>query len=244
MTNQTFYLPRFMRYVRAQLNEKKRSYFWHFAISCMIYFLVLMMVVSVNTNSRTLYNYELQWFLYYAGLFTTGAVFGLRYFSELARGESALLNLMQPVSGFEKWLLAALIIIVAYPLMYTACFAVMTIPLLVGDSEPLFIPFRQDVIQQLPLWLFYVGMVGYALTTSVMFKRLPIIKSIALGFALFLFFMFIAALSNPDDGVVMFFFEQDVEASTRVLVAGVMIWILPNVLMWFASFRALVERDL
>lgn len=243
MTNQTFYLPRFMRYVRAQLNEKKRSYFWHFAISCMIYFLVLMMVVSVNTY-RTLYEYDLQLFLYYAGLFTTGAVFALRYFSDLARGESALLNLMQPVSGFEKWLLATLTIIVAYPLMYTACFAVMTIPMLVGDSEPLFIPLRQDVSQQLPLWLLYVGMAGYALTTSVMFKRLPMIKSVALGFALFLLFMFIALSSEPDDDVVLFFFEQDVEASSRVMVAGVMIWILPNVLMWFASFRALVERDL
>ncbi len=122
-SNQTFDWQRFLIYTKAHWQENKRSYFWFFAVISMIYFLILLLILI-----EPRYDIQMQTSVYYTGLFVTGTVFALRYFSALARTGSALVTLMQPVAVLEKWLLAMFTIVIAYPLIYTLIFEIMTYP--------------------------------------------------------------------------------------------------------------------
>ncbi len=246
--NQTFHLLRFGRYARAHFSEKKRAYVWHFAIIAMLYFMIELMILS--TNRHLDYDTGFQEFIYYAGLLTTGSIFAVRYFSALARGESALLVLMQPVSTFEKWLLAAITILLLYPLCYTLCFAVMTVPTL-ESMDFLFIPFldavfNKDIYAQIILCTFYIGFTGYALATSILFHRLPMIKSIALGFGLFLLFLFFVMTFGPYSVKRFVFFSSRPLSyfSIGQIIASTLAWIVTPTLLWVSSFFLLKERDL
>ncbi|MBS9781181.1 MAG: hypothetical protein KGV56_01680 [Gammaproteobacteria bacterium] len=253
--NQTFYAPRFRQYALAQWREKKRAYCWHFAILIMIYFLILLMI---NNG----YSTEEQCIVYYIGLVSTGFIFSLRYFSSLAKPESGLIELMQPVSTLEKWLLSVFIIMIAYPVIYSLLFVTMTVPVhwftmatLSEYSDPsmyqLFIPL-QDIsknitaLGQIPLWALFLGCNSYALTTSIFFKRLPIIKSIALGFIIFLVFLLLAIAVEPDvDDLVKYWFDSKTyRLHTRAVILNILWWIVAPVLMFVASFFALKGRDL
>ncbi len=258
--NQTFHLPRFVQYARAHFSEKKRAYFWHFAVCCMIYFILLTLI-----NSE--YETEVQLVVYYTGLWVTGGVFSLRYFAGLARPESGLLELMRPVSCFEKWLLAALMTMIAYPLVYSVLFVAMTAPfnwfhttLMQSYKNPidyqLFIPMKAfasshnanhiTTLAQVPLWLFFWGLNGYALATSIFFKRLPIIKSVALGFALFLVMVFLLSLGHSDiDDVAEYWFDsKSYHFHLRAFVLGVLCWFVAPLLMFCSSYFFLKGRDL
>ncbi len=258
--NQTSHLPRFVQYARAHFSEKKRAYVWHFAVCCMIYFILL---ILINREYET----DMQMVVYYMGLLVTGAIFSLRYFSELARPESGLLELMRPVSCFEKWLLAALVTMIAYPLVYSVLFVAMTAPfnwlyttLIQSYKDPLdyqlFIPLKGfaspynakniTTLGQAPLWLFYLGLNSYALATSIFFKRLPIIKSVALGFALFLVMLFLLRLGSSDiEDVVNYWFDsKSYHFHLRAFVLGILCWFVAPFLMFFSSYFFLKGRDL
>lgn len=267
ITNQTFHLPRFMQYVRAHLTERKRTYFWHFAVSAMIYFIILLMVLP---DDEPRYEIHMQMVFYYAELIITGGVFALRYFSSLARPESALISLMQPVSAFEKWLLAVIVTVVAYPIVFTVIYVVMTYPVIwlslqaVDPSDMdnqyreysnfgLFLPLTNfdkafsdiHAVKQLPVWLSYTSLCGYALTTSVLFKRLPMIKSIALGFGLFLLFLLMTMSVSPDAEVLFHWFDfRSYAFSFVTFLPSLLLWVAMPILMLWASFRAIKERDL
>jgi hypothetical protein len=63
-----------------------------------------------------------------AGLLLTAPLFAMRYCRRMARPDTAQLVLMRPGSAFEKWLLAFVVVGVAYPLAYQLVFAVNDIP--------------------------------------------------------------------------------------------------------------------
>ncbi len=256
--NQTFYLPRFWQYTRAHWSEKKRPYFWHFAVICMIYFLILMMI---NNKYETI----TQASSYYNGLITTGFVFSLRYFSSLAKPESGLIELMRPASSLEKWLLSVIITMILYPILYTVLFLLMTAPISwlsmqehkqYADSYKLFIPLREIIFynshnmmtvkEQIPLWLAFWGINSYALVTSVLFKRLPIIKSITLAFIIFLIFLVFATVATPDIGYIIdYWFDSEIYLPhSRAFILGLLWWVVSPLLMFFANFFALKGRDL
>ncbi len=268
--NQTFHLPRFGRYARAHLSEKKRAYFWHFAILVMLYFLLLVMMTVLKT-----YATDMQMGFYYIGLLGTGSVFAVRYFAGLGQSGEALVTLMQPVSATEKWLLALLTIVIAYPLVYTLLFELMTYPVtLINQAMPtlvekyhnthipahyqLFVPLTDmpdaDYIgivgfQQWAFWLIYIGICGYALTASIYFKRWPLIKSLALGFSLSLLFLFAfamaAELSSQHHPILLYWFERkDYNGDGVAVVANGLLWFIAPLLMWVASYFALQERDI
>ncbi len=263
MTNQIFDWQRFVIYTKAHWQENKRSYFWFFAVISMIYFLILLLILI---DAR--YSTETQLVIYYGGLFITGTVFALRYFSVLARTGSALVMLMQPVAVLEKWLLAMLTIMIAYPLIYTLIFEIMTYPVVEISKQTvlslypnndlsryqLFIPFirlgKSDIttIGQIPAWCIYFSLTSFALTGSIFFKRLPIIKTVALGFGIFLLFLFMAIItldsSNNVEILFYWFSNEKYPASPLAWLASSLIWVIAPLLMWVASFFALKERDL
>ncbi len=259
-TKQIFHAPRFWQYALAHWSEKKQTYFWHFAIIAMIYFLILPMI---GDNYET----EVQSVVYYTGLIITGFIFSLRYFSSLAKPESGLLELMQPVSAFEKWLLSVVMIMLVYPLLYSVLFIIMTAPMnwinlarLSEYSNPtdyqLFIPLQAfsfensyndiTVKAQIPVWLLFFGINSYALATSIFFKRTPMIKSIALGFILFLIFLLVSTMIESDIGkIIRYWFDNKTYLSnTRAFVLGILWWIVAPLLMFFSTFFALKGRDL
>ncbi len=243
---------RFGRYARAHFSEKARPYGWHFAIIAMLYFMIELMMLS-QLNGDKYYHPQLQQFFYYAGLLTTGSIFAVRYFSSLARSESALLVLMQPVSTFEKWLLAAVTILLLYPLLYTLCFWLMTLPTL-PSVDRLFIPlygalFKNDFYEhfypQVITCILYLGFTGYALATSILFHRLPMIKSLALGFALFLIFLFSLMTFRPTGGHLVLFTVLPISTfALNNIIASTLAWIVTPALLWLSSFFLLKERDL
>ncbi len=273
-TNQTFHWQRFKQYSKAHFHEEKRNYFWFFAVISMIYFLILLML-AIKPSFRT----EQQMFFYHAGLLMTGSVFAVRYFSALGRGGSALMSLMQPVATFEKWLLALLTILLAYPLLYTLIFEVMTFPMAwlsqqaeilraTQASTPyepditryqLYFPFStlpsdsDGVSKWVTIYAYsaYLGLTAYALTASIYFKKLPFIKSIALGFALFLLFMLVSVLafrnSNPNS---LFIWVENIanrgkyQGDILCYVSATLLWIIAPLTMIFASYFALKERDI
>ncbi len=259
-TKQIFYFPRFWQYARAHWSEKKRPYFWHFAIIVMIYFLILMMA---NHSYRTINQSQ----LYYTGLIITGFIFSLRYFSALAKPESALLELMRPASSLEKWLLAIIITMILYPVIYTVLFLPMTAPLSwlsmqkhsqhYADSYQLFIPLREIIFTayyedaltakgQMPFWLAFWGINSYALVTSVLFKRLPIVKSVVLAFFLFLIFLLLGLSVKADlEKFTQYWFDSKTYIpNTQAFILGLLWWIVAPLLMFFAGLFALRGRDL
>ncbi len=250
-TNQIFHLPRFWQYARAHFREQKRKYFWHFAVIALLCLLLLLLTGTLTntlSKNRPPYPYfpmSLQQTVYYSGLLMTGGVFALRYFADLSRGESALLWLMQPVSAFEKWLLSAVLTLVFYPLVYTLLFIILT-PM---PWMWLFIPLVQsDSNTELRYWLIYWGMTAYALTATLIFKRHPIIKSITLGFVIYLLFkLFISSHANMD--MVYFYFDnKETTASGTSLIKAYLVvlsvWIMPVILLWTSVFYSLKNREL
>ncbi len=253
-THNPFLSPsRFGRYARAHFSEKARPYGWHFAIIAMLYFMIELMILSQLNGHREYYRPELQQFIYYAGLLTTGSIFTVRYFSSLAHSESALLVLMQPVSTFEKWLLAAVTILLLYPLFYTLCFWLMTLPIL-PSVEMLFVPlygalFKNDFYEhfypQVITCILYLGFTGYALASSILFHRLPMIKGLALGFALVLIFLFSLMTFRPTGGHLIFFTVLPISTfAINNIIASTLAWIVTPALLWLSSFFLLKERDL
>lgn len=272
MSNQVFNLQRFILYAKAHLQENKRKYFWFFAVISMIYFMILLMVISDGKFRTTE-----QMGLYYMGLIVTGSVFAVRYFASLAHLGSSLVTLMQPVSTFEKWLLAVLIVLIGYPLIYTLIFEVMTYPIALiskqnalilaqkNQVEPnllkhqLFIPLTAinmdssytniRIIEQIPFFCAYIGITGYAVTSSIWFKRLPLIKSVAVGFILLLsvlFFMTVLLSNTHNDLIPLaFWFDKgNYQATNIAWFASALLWLIAPVSIWIASFFALQERDI
>ncbi len=257
-TSQIFYPPRFLQYAKAHFREKKRAYFWHFAIIAMMYFITLLMIGDD-------YATEIQELFYYFGFILTGFVFTLRYFSDLAKSESCLIAMMRPASELEKWLLAVLVTLILYPIVYTLLFTVMTAPSswlgAMTHSEyaleyQLFIPLTNfefgydwrniSGIEQIPLWLFSIGLNSYALTTSLFFKRYPMIKSAALAFILFLMCIFLSSVITPDlEKIGDYWFNSNtVDFHLRAFILGIMLWFVAPTLMLLSSFFALKGRDL
>ncbi len=247
--NQIFHLPRFWQYARAHFSEKKCAYFWHFVIISMLYY-----PASKLLYSNTFLANRLHILLYFIGLFFTGGVFTLRYFAGLSKNPSAITLLMQPASCFEKWLLAIVTILLAYPVCYSLCFTLMTAiefggehPLVTELWLPLFgvyNPQLHALNENIAYWVMYAFIMGYALATTIQFKRFPIIKSISLGFALFLVCLWMQITIQPDGTVIGFFFAGNRIEGISVWLVGIIVWVIPPVLLWAASFRALKERDL
>ncbi|MBS9777807.1 MAG: hypothetical protein KGV50_03490 [Gammaproteobacteria bacterium] len=258
-TNQIFYAPRFWQYAKAHGNEKKRAFFWHCAVIAMIYFIFLLLI---GDNYRTIGQLS----FYYSGLISTGFIFALRYFNDLAKPESCLLALMQPASTLEKWLLAVIVTLIVYPIVYTLLFVLMTIPSSVISAiehgkyaarYQLFVPLTSvtvsyysgetfTALEQIPFWLFFFGSISYALATSIFFKRHSMIKAVALAFILFLLILLLSSLSSPDvrDVYEYWFSDEDILFHGRAFIISILLWIISPTLMFLSSFFALKGRDI
>ena len=121
-----FVSARFALLLRAQWAEQRRSWAAFLLVFASIYALCLLLALS--TSGYAMLKTSGQGFYYSAGLLVSGYLFAGRYFAGIDKREGNLLLLMQPASALEKMLAAALVILLLYPLAYTAMFELLTWP--------------------------------------------------------------------------------------------------------------------
>jgi len=122
-----FELRRFTRLARAHWAESWRKYAWFLAAGMLLHVVISIMCFA-RERGFTSFDTHGQTGFYFTGLFVLTPIFAGRYFLPMTNRASALLALMRPASVFEKWLLAALIVGVLYPLAYTMAFYLINVP--------------------------------------------------------------------------------------------------------------------
>lgn len=261
---------RFVRLARAQWAEQWRTWAWFLGIGIIVHFVVLALLLFSGENGHRSLNASTQAGIFLAGLFITGTIFAGRYFHGMARRESAGLLLMRPASAFEKWLLAVLVVAVAYPLAYALAFQVCNLPAALyasgrvaaevaaggespinymgdwGRYEPV-LPWQvfesRGAFLSVMLWLGTLQ--AFAMLGSLYFRTMPFIKTIVAGFVLMLLLIFITAVGGDGDVFLSWWTpglqERPTEGLAPILIP--LAWFAVPALTWLASLFALRERQ-
>jgi hypothetical protein len=138
---------RFGRLARAHFAEQRRGYAWFLAAGLLIQVLVSILY-AVGEDGLIGFKADTQQGYYLSGLYLLGTIFAGRYFLGMGQRAPALLALMRPASVLEKWLLAALVVLLAYPIAFTIGYFLVDIPVdLVAAAQA-----QARAGQQLALW--------------------------------------------------------------------------------------------
>ncbi len=263
---------RFAQLARAQWAEQHRSWAGFLLALALLYVLVLLLVLSTTTGQFMLRTSS-QAVYYTAGLLISGFVFAGRYFADVHRREGNLLLLMQPASAFEKILLAAVVILLLYPLAYTALFELLTWParklafaMTQAHFEEMtsavmhkrdapnpqdyaafwpFLPSLQALRLHSLFALVYAAGTGFALACSLYFGRAALLKTLSLGFGLFLITTMWMALTGPSMSTLAVWWQpQWMAASWRAHGLTAALWLGCPALLWLSAYWNLRERQL
>ena len=264
-----FQLARFKRLLRAHWAEQRHSYGRFWLVVAAIHGLVMLisLIVSVGSAGHT----SSQAFFFWLGLFASGIIFSGLYFSALRRPESTLLLLTRPATALEKWLSAALFILLAWPLAYTASatlintvISTLSYQYSVSTSKPenwpkaedfaLFIPLLQNskelLLSHIAWLIAYCGLMGYVLFGSVYFKKHAGIKTGILAFVIFLLTIFISSMASTAASInpeFLAWWKPDRMSHLllfRKWLANTLFWCVLPALMWVCALLALREKDL
>jgi len=118
---------RFARLARAHFAEHLRGYAW-FLAGIVLIEIVVSILFAVSKTGFTEFNTREQGGYWFAGMFLFSSIFAGRYFQSMGQRASALLSLMRPASGLEKWLLAVATTLLLFPLAYTLLFYLVAVP--------------------------------------------------------------------------------------------------------------------
>lgn len=259
--SRAFHAPRFALLLRAQWAEQSRSWAAFLLVFASIYALCLLLALS--TSGYSMLTASGQSAFYTAGLLVSGYLFAGRYFAGIDKREGNLLLLMQPASANEKMLVAALVILLLYPLAYTAMFELLTWParklaygLALADSRlgrstpqaedyAAFWPFAQDARNHAMIALMYWGLTAYSLACSLYFRSAALLKSWALAAALFLLTSMWAIFTRPDGDMLAVWWQRGIASpswSAHLLTAA--LWLGIPLLLWLSAYWNLRERQL
>lgn len=266
-----FDASRFLRLARAQFAEQWRTWGWFLGVGVIVHFVLMMLVLFADSRGHRGLHQELQAMILFAGFYLTAPIFAARYFQGMARRESAGIILMRPASAFEKWLLAAGVVLVAYPLAYALAFQVVNLPaslyaevrlaaeLAGGVAGPAF-DYRgnQPVFGPLLPWqafdgwreavhvfLFVATLQGFGLLGSLYFRAMPFIKTVVAGFVLLLAVIFVVIVTDGRVETFLGWWEPDRVRPNDGLLPVLMplAWCLVPGLVWLAALFALRERE-
>lgn len=261
-----FHGPRFARLARAHWAEQRPQYLAHLLVCAMLYTVLLVFLLGVSGAAalRT----GMQAALYFGGLFLTGFVFAGRYFSAMAQRESALLALMRPASVLEKWVLCVLVVAVAYPLAYSLLYLVVTWPaqqvsIMVQTAwDPkafrpkdfaLFVPFSSTVkdqglspLQQMAFLIGLWALQAFAVAGSLYFPRAALLKTVALGFALFALTSLVASMAGMRMEVLFAWWSSRKLAPLGLAghALNAALWIGLPLLLWLQAYVHLQDKEL
>ena len=262
---------RFLRLARAQWAEQWRSWAWFLGVGVIVHFVLMLLVLFADTRGHRGLHVGLQTGIFFSGLFITAPLFAGRYFQGMARRESAGVLLMRPASVFEKWLLAALVVLVAYPLAYALAFQVCNLPsaLYAGarvahevangiagppinylgqpaDFGPM-LPWQvfESPAELAHVFLSLATLQGFALLGSLYFRTLPFIKTIVAGFLLLLLLILVVVLTQAEADVFLQWWDGRRPRPSGGLLPVLMplAWCLVPALLWLAALFALRERE-
>ena len=270
---QSFFSPRrFARLARQYAREHGRG--WAVAALALGVLLALLavMVLSIGSYGQGMQSGSQAGF-YYTGLLLSGYLAAHRLHGVWRSREAALVYLMRPAAVFEKWLLAALLALLVWPLIYSVVYGVAAqvgYGLAVGAYEEmlrhggnwsrppdasdyaLFVPLRQlknapGLVAQGMLALASAALMGYAAATLTWFGRHAALRALLLLIALGLITLaLLAGLGNSSSwGRVLF----DAWLRPRPLplwasLLAAAFWLGVPALLWLASWRALREKEL
>jgi len=266
-----FDLTRFARLARAQWAEQYRSYAWFLGIGVIVHFVLLLVLLPGRSGFMAL-STNGQASIYFAGLFLTAPIFAARYFQAMARRESAGVLLMRPASGFEKWLLAVLIVAVLYPVAYSVAFNLCNIPAgliaqaraadalaalppdeihfrleqLRPEKFQLFLPWHWlDKAREVAETLLMLGFLqAFAMLGSLYFRTTPFIKTVLAGFLLLLASILALSLAEfRSESVFLDYWSTDTPPVGWQAWFVPMAWFLVPGLLWLACLFALRERE-
>jgi hypothetical protein len=258
-----FDLARFRRLLNAHWAEQWRAHAWFLGIGVMVQFVVTLVILS----GKPKYDTEAQEILFAVGLVLSAPLFAGRLFAGLARPEAALVFLMRPGSGLEKWLLAFLMVMVFYPLAYALAFQVCHLPawlfeyarvqewtaqILASGKElapgeqldkwVMWHPWRFSGTGVVQVQLVLLAMLQpFVLLGSLWFRRLPALKTVLVGFLVYLVTMGLTvALPTTAPWVG----NLEMASAPWHLVHAYAWWIGIPVLLWLACYFAMREREL
>jgi hypothetical protein len=272
-----FDLRRFLRLAVADWVENRRAWAWFLFAGIVVHFL-LVLVLLANDNGYRMFDHDGQQSVFLAGLFTTAPIFAGRYFQAMARPGPALLALMRPASAFEKWLLAVLVVAVAYPVAYHLAFFVCDLPAtliaraqaatalveldapslvrgevreyqrasLQPDKFALFaVPGTIDARGWLAIVLSVTSLQAFAVAGSLIFRRMPFIKTLLAGFLVLLACLLVSiAFDSRPDAFFGYWTNERMTWTAAQSVVFPIAWFLVPGLLWLCAFLALREREL
>lgn len=263
-----FDLRRFRRLVAVHWAEHGRGYLWFFAVGIGVHFCAWLLATSGGTERRN-YGEALQLVLYVVGYLLTSVLFAGRYYTGLARRESALTLLMRPASAFEKTLLAFLLVAVFYPLAYTLAFQVCNLPgAWLGELDRAaylretpaseiasyvrsmkygpFLPFAANASpwMERDLFLGAAALQAMILAGALFFRRVAWLKTLVALFVLLVLAMpLLAILTDADPGRL--FWTSLKDGPNPVLLAWKwVLWLGVPALFWASTYFLVREREL
>jgi hypothetical protein len=252
--------------------EQRRGWGWFLFVGSLLLALVYLFAASIGGASA--FTTEAQEVFYVIALFMSAPVFAGRYFLAMGRTEAALLVLMRPASTFEKWLLALLVVAIGYPLAFSVAFELVNVPAWLmarasaaeqfataaaaGDQAMamtrfapenfrLFVPWDigpddAHVIPAIFLWM--LGMQGFAVLGSLHFHGMALLKTILAAFVLMIVLSMLSALTGGTPETVLTLWNVDAELSRGNTVVALLFWFGVPGLLWLAAYFALQEREI
>lgn len=216
-----FSWPRFMALLRVDMAERWRSYAAFMAGVAVVHVLVLILIFA-NAGASPM-RYSSQMGFYYGFLLAFGAAFACLLYAPLQRQGSVLLALVLPASSLEKWLHAAWVLLVFFPLAYTLTFLFTYVPAnalaaaaesaqvarrvamgetVIGVGFSLFLPLlplapKGQVAldaQMFFIWCYWILM-GFAAFSLVLFRRAAAIKTLGLALVVALLSIMVMSMS-------------------------------------------------
>jgi hypothetical protein len=209
--------------------------------------------------------------LFLVGLYVSAPIFAARYFQPMARPGAELLALMRPASAFEKWLLAWLVVAVAYPVAYHLAFFVCDVPAVAiargrAAADLVVEMAAKDHNRWLHNWLqpenFQVflatprrlgwNLVGailsittlqaFAMSGSLLFRRAPFLKTLLAGFLVVLSMLLVVTLMESKPESLFNYWNVGRLTLARGLVHPLAWLVIPS-LLWACALLALRERE-
>jgi hypothetical protein len=265
-----FDLSRFLRLARAQWSEQRRAWLWFLGILVMLHFVALLMnfMLTEEIGGSSEFSHEGQEGMYLFGLFLTAPVFAGRYFLGMARPESAGVLLMRPASLFEKWLLAAGVVLVAYPLAYSLAFCLLNVPTalyaqaahealvarlpedhyqhaVLGIMEfRVFLPWHVFELAEslLAIFLVLASLQGFAVLGSLYFRTMPFIKTMLAAFLLLLLVILVNGVVGSHASPFFGYWDDEPLPGWRSAFLALAWYGIPG-LLWLGCLFALQERE-
>lgn len=268
-----FDLRRFGRLAKAHWAESWKSHAAFFGVAIVLHFIFVALALSGEKGYQA-FRTDGQEGTYIIGLFLLGPVFAARQFREYARRDSALLALMRPASSFEKWLLVAAIVLLAFPVVYTLAFYVCDLPAwLIAKArvqEAWAALSVEERLNQAPYldgnpknyhllnpatvfssWAQYlsVGLTlafaqGFGVFGAIYFRTFPLVKTFLAGFSLVMLLALISEFCDSKPDAFIGVWDSERVLSTAQMIAYPVLWCALPAMLWLAVYLALKEREL